>query len=396
MATQPLLPPLGSRTGGRRRGIGRVEPLRNQACPAASTDSRVLPRINVQRDLPPASHGAAATQSPVPLPTAPDQTAPAAEEQILTLRLPRKTMLDWIQSFIWRLWNFEEGAGGRIFKLSSALIGFILLALWFNLHPGHGFSSRETMESAQMGRHLAAWAGYTTDSIRPSAIGLLQRAAPDGAPEVLDQPVPDLSIAPGYPFVLAGLMKVFPFNFAVNRSHLWSYQPELLIVIFNELLFFAAVLVLFQVARGLFDTGVAWVSAILFAGSETYWRFSLSGLSTMWLLLIFLLLVWCLVAMEGRENRESPPAPGPSLALAAAGGRAGGDRRIEPILLCVDDDSGPFVHLLLFQAPSGKTVPVGGLFIPGRHGALDCAQSGAEPHPLWHRGLRAPGKHAPI
>jgi hypothetical protein len=278
----------------------------------------------VQRDLPPASHGAAATQSPVPLPTAPDQTAPAAEEQILTLRLPRKTMLDWIQSFIWRLWNFEEGAGGRIFKLSSALIGFILLALWFNLHPGHGFSSREAMESAQMGRHLAAWAGYTTDSIRPSAIGLLQRAAPDGAPEVLDQPVPDLSIAPGYPFVLAGLMKVFPFNFAVNRSHLWSYQPELLIVIFNELLFFAAVLVLFQVARGLFDTGVAWVSAILFAGSETYWRFSLSGLSTMWLLLIFLLLVWCLVAMEGRENRESPPAPGPSLALAAAAGALAG------------------------------------------------------------------------
>jgi hypothetical protein len=247
----------------------------------------------------------------------PELAGSDAEEQSITRIQPRKTMLDRIQGFVWGL---EAGMAARILKMCSILIGFILLACWFNLHSDRNFSNREAMESAHLGRHLAAWRGYTTYSIRPLTLGLLQRADPDFAPEVLQQPVPDLSIAPGFPCVLACLMKVFPFNFASNRSHFWSYQPELMIIVFNELLFFAAILLLFQVARRLFDSRVAWLSAIIFAGSETYWRFSVSGLSTMWLLLIFLSVAWCLAAMEEREHREIPPAPGVSLALAAAAG----------------------------------------------------------------------------
>jgi hypothetical protein len=269
------------------------------------------------RDLPDPLPAAAATLSPARLPAGPDLTPSDAEAQSIKRTLPRKTIHDRIQ---WLMWSLEAGMDTRILKISSALIGFILLALWFNLRSSHSFSNREAMESAQLGRHLAAWKGYTTYSIRPLTLGLLQRADPERAPEVLQHPVPDLSIAPGYPFVLACLMKVLPFNFAADRSHHWSYQPELMIVGFNELLFFAAILLLFQVARRLFDSQVAWVSAIIFAGSETYWRFSVSGLSTMWLLLIFLAVVWCLAAMEERENRDRPPAPGASLALAAAAG----------------------------------------------------------------------------
>lgn len=230
---------------------------------------------------------------------------------------PKKPTQIWIQGLIWHL---EESAGPRILKISSFLLGFILLALWFNLRSNHGFSNSDAMESAHLGRHLAAWQGYTTYSIRPSTLGLLQRADPVRAPEVLGHPVPDLSIAPGYPFVLACLMKVLPFNFAADQSHPRAFQPESLIIGFNELLFFAAVLLLFHVARRLFDFEVAWVSAIIFAGSEIYWKFSVSGLSTMWLLLIVLSVAWCLVAMEERERREIPPAPGASLALAAGVG----------------------------------------------------------------------------
>jgi hypothetical protein len=200
------------------------------------------------------------------------------------------------------------------------LLGFILLAAWFNFHTNHGFFNPEAMESAHLGRHLAAWDGYTTYSIRPSTLGLLQRANTNRASEVLQHPVPDLSIAPGYPFLLACLMKTLPFNFAADPTRLRTYQPESLIIGFNDLLFFAAVLLLFQVARRLFDSEVAWVSAILFAASEIYWKFTGSGLSTIWLLLIFLSMAWCLVAMEERERREIPPAPGASLALAAAAG----------------------------------------------------------------------------
>jgi hypothetical protein len=240
-----------------------------------------------------------------------------AEERPANRTLPRKTLQDRIQGFAWSL---EEGMFARIFKTCSILTGFIILAFWFNVRGNHTFSNREAMESAHLARHLAAWRGYTTYSIRPLAIGLLQRADPERALEVLQHPVPDLSIAPGYPCVVASLMKILPFNFAANRSHLWSYQPEIMIIVFNEVLFFAAILLLFHLARRLFDSGVAWLSAIIFAGSEAYWRFSVSGLSTMWLLLILLSVVWCLVAMEEREHRENPPPPGASLALAAAAG----------------------------------------------------------------------------
>jgi len=230
---------------------------------------------------------------------------------------PRRTIHDRIQGLMCIL---EAGMDAKILKISGTLIGFVLLALWFDMRGNHSFSNQEAMESAHLGRHLAAWKGYTTYSIRPLTLGLLQRADPGRASEVLLRPVPDLSIAPGYPFLLACLMKVLPFNFAAERSYRWSYQPELLIVAFNELLFFAAVLILFRLARRLFDSQVAWVSAIIFAGSETYWKFSVSGLSTIWLLLIFLLVVWCLAALEERENREIPPAPAASLGLAAATG----------------------------------------------------------------------------
>jgi hypothetical protein len=259
-----------------------------------------------------------------PNPMAPSKDDEGNPPQSVKKEVPGKPIINpsrptqfWIQGLIWQL---EESHGPRLLKIAGCLLGFVLLALWFNFHSNHGFSNPDAMESAHLGRRLAAWDGYTTYSIRPSTLGLLQRADPGRAQDVLRHPVPDLSIAPGYPLVLACLMKVFPFDFAANPNPLRLYQPEVVITEFNTTLFFAAILLLFQLARRLFDSEVAWVSAIIFAGSETYWKFSASGLSTMWLVLVFLALSWCLMALEERERREIPPAPGWSLALAAATG----------------------------------------------------------------------------
>jgi 4-amino-4-deoxy-L-arabinose transferase-like glycosyltransferase len=68
--------------------------------------------------------------------------------------------------------------------------------------------------------------------------------------------------------------------------------------VFNQLLLMAAIVLTFFLARKLFDSGVAWLSAILMIGCELLWRFSVSGLSTMLLLVIFLGLAWCLVKIE--------------------------------------------------------------------------------------------------
>jgi 4-amino-4-deoxy-L-arabinose transferase-like glycosyltransferase len=127
------------------------------------------------------------------------------------------------------------------------------------------------------------------------------------------------------------------------------YAPDFLIALFNQTLFFALIASVFLLARRLFDRAVAWLSAVLLVGTELLWRFSVSGLSTMLVLLIFAGLVWCLVLFES-EAREPKKGPRALAALAAIVGAAvgiGGLTRyafgwlIIPVL----------VYILLFAGP---------------------------------------------
>jgi hypothetical protein len=218
----------------------------------------------------------------------------------------------------------ESGAAAALLLRTGVVLTFIGVAMFFNLTRFEGFSTQEAMESAHLARQLAAGKGYTTDSIRPFCLHLLGESDPARAQELLQSPVPDLSTPPGYPCLLAGVMKLLPFDFNTDPNQPWSYQPELWIRAVNELLFLGAVFILFRVARRLFDATVAWLSAVVFAGTELFWKFCASGLSTIWLVFIFLGLVWCLLALEDRERRPAPPRLVGSLALAAAAGALAG------------------------------------------------------------------------
>jgi hypothetical protein len=228
-----------------------------------------------------------------------------------------KPVREQVQEFIR---SMEEGKGAAILLRICVVLGFIGLAMFYDLTRFECFSTQEAMESAHLARQLAEGKGYTTDSIRPFCLHLLQEGNPAHAQQVLQHPVPDLSNPPAWPCLLAGLMKVLPFNFNPDPNQPWSFQPELWIRAVNELLLLASAFILFQVARRLFDNSVAWLSAIIFAGTELFWKFSASGLSTIWLILIFLGMVWCLVLLEERERRAEPPCLPGSLALAAAVG----------------------------------------------------------------------------
>ena len=124
---------------------------------------------------------------------------------------------------------------------------------------------------------------------------------------------PDLANPPVYPVVLAGLMKVLPFRYETsnttpfwsNGGKFWRYQPEFLIALFNQLLFLGLIALVFLLARQLFDSGAAWLTGLLMLGTEFFWRFSVSGLSTMLLLVIFagLGVVLVLFEEEAREPR---------------------------------------------------------------------------------------------
>lgn len=202
-------------------------------------------------------------------------------------------------------------------------ITLLVVLVWgvYDLRCYRNMSAPEAMDAAQLGRNLATGRGFTTDFVRPLSIYLLRRKDTNRAsldPARLKSGQPDIANAPAYPVVLASLMTVLPFRYNANLpGSFWStpdpndpgklqgtrYQPDFLIAVFNQVLFILIIVLAYFWARWQFDLRVAWTSVILLVGSELLWRFSVSGLSTMMLMLITLCLFWCLTLME-REGRE--------------------------------------------------------------------------------------------
>jgi hypothetical protein len=216
----------------------------------------------------------------------------------------------------------------------------LILVMAYDLRAYRNLSTQEAMDGAQLARNLAQGHGYTTLFVRPLSLYLVQnrhqQANEDAAGArrtdlaQLKGDHPDLANPPVYPVLLAGLMKVLPFNYTIaipkKVKNFWSpegdffrYQPDFLIALFNQVLFFGLVALVFLLARRLFDAQVAWVSALLLLGTELFWRFSVSGLSTILLVLIFMGLIWCLVLLE-EQTREPKWKTTGILVLAALTG----------------------------------------------------------------------------
>jgi Dolichyl-phosphate-mannose-protein mannosyltransferase len=239
-----------------------------------------------------------------------------------------------LQNWIHKL---EVGAGQKVLRVVTLVVVLVALAFLYDLRAYKNFSTPEAMDSAQLARNISEGKGYTTLFIRPFSLYLVQKhnqaklvTASAGTSMDLAQiqtAHPDLANPPVYPIVLAGLMKVLPFHFTVEtKKPFWTedgrfmrYQPEFLIALFNEILLVTAAMLTFFFARKLFDATVAWISALLVLGCELLWRFSVSGLSTMLLLVIFLGLAWCVLKIEEAAN-ETQPRPGRLLGLAALAG----------------------------------------------------------------------------
>ncbi|HEX3623870.1 MAG TPA: glycosyltransferase family 39 protein [Verrucomicrobiae bacterium] len=235
----------------------------------------------------------------------------------------------------------EVGAGKRFTRFLLPCILVLGLALLYNFRVWKDFSAPEAMDSAQLARNIAHGKGYTTLFVRPLSVYLVQaRNQGQGEASSIDQTPdyarlkaghPDLANPPVYPVVLAGLMKIAPFHYAMNlTSAFWAnnglfarYQPDFIIGIFNQLLFLFAVVAAYFIAKRLFDTGIARLSAILMLTCDLLWRFSTSGLSTMLLMLDFLALFWCILKTEELAREEEPDTARIACWSAGAGILAG-------------------------------------------------------------------------
>ena len=235
--------------------------------------------------------------------------------------------MPYLQEVIQKL---EAGSWTRHLKTILTVLALLGLVVGYNWRSFRNFGTQEAMDSAQLARNLAQGKGYTTDFIRPLSVYLVKERNGDNAgeskdPAQLKEDHPDLANPPVYPLALAAMMKVLRPNWTINstkpfwnfRGQFLRYKPDFVIALFNEMIFFAVIALTFLLARRLFDPGVAWLSSILLLGCELLWRFSVAGLSTMLVMLIFIGLAWCLVLVE-QEVRE-PSAGGRKLFIFAAG-----------------------------------------------------------------------------
>ena len=208
-----------------------------------------------------------------------------------------------LQEWIHRM---EVGGGAKYVRWFGVVIGFAMLALVYDALCFRNFTSPETMDMAQLGRNISRGEGYITRYVRPLSIGLTSAARADKSP-LLKDGHRDISNPPVYPLVLAGLLAVTPDagnllevkNFSVHR-------PTLYIVLLNQVLFGLGALLVFRLALSWFDRTVAWMTALLFLFTELYWRFTMSGLSTILLMDLMLVLVWLLSRFEQRAREAAP------------------------------------------------------------------------------------------
>ena len=237
--------------------------------------------------------------------------------------------------------KLEVAGGTRYLKIGLAALGVIAVLALYNFQSFKNMASQEAMDSAQLARNIAEGKGYTTLFVRPLSMYLFKRhneLAPDAVDKRLGElsriktSHPDISNPPVYPMMLAGLMKVLPFRYPIPakpkifwsaKGDFWRYQPDFLISAFNQLLFLGAIIAFFFLAKRLFDSRIAWTSAGLLFGAEVFWRFSVSGISTILLLLIFVGLIWCLMLAE-EEAREMKRGAGVLIGLALSAGLLAG------------------------------------------------------------------------
>lgn len=199
----------------------------------------------------------------------------------------------------------EVGQGSRTLRNLVGLLFLITLTFWYDFYQFRNFSTAEAMEAAQLARNLERGEGFTTQVVRPLAIQLVEDTVGVNARLSKAAP-PDLFNPPAYPVLLAGWMKLMPFQYKIDQDKFfWQYQPELLIAVLNQILFFFTAWLLYRLAKRLISGEMGVLLAVLLLTSELLWRFSMSGLSTMLLLAIVTGLLWVLVLLEEGARTET-------------------------------------------------------------------------------------------
>jgi hypothetical protein len=180
----------------------------------------------------------------------------------------------------------------------AAVAGLATAYLFFNFR---GLNSETAMDQAQIGRQIAAGAGYTTLYVRPLAMWQFlnhSEKLPAG-------PMPDIYNFPLNPVLNAALLRPIKRWWPMEPTDM-VYIGDMAIAAAGMFLFFGSVFIMFFVVRALFDARIAWMTSGLLFLTDLLWRFSTSGLPQMLLLFLFSGAIWLLRhAMNARDEART-------------------------------------------------------------------------------------------
>lgn len=211
----------------------------------------------------------------------------------------------------------EHGPVYRYLAYVVGVIFFASVAIAYNFSLYRNLSTIEGMDAAQLARNLAEGKGYQTSFVRPFSIYLIQKH--QGLTNNIPDAHPDISNAPGYPFLLSGALRLMPFGYEITRGidQFRIHGPDMWITGVNQFFFLLSVALVFLIARRLFDPSVAWVAAGVVLGTELLWRFTAAGLPTLLLMTLFLASWWLLIRIDFISRDPSQTRDRQILVLAA-------------------------------------------------------------------------------
>ncbi len=237
--------------------------------------------------------------------------------------------------------------------------------------PFRGLATSDAMDQAQIARAIAGGQGWSTEFARP--LGITQLKA--NGKNVERNIWLDTYNAPLPPLVNAlPLLLVKPY-WQMTPTELTAAGDEA-IAVMSMLLFLLSIVVLFFLARRLFDQRLAVLVCALVLFGDIFWQYATSGLPQMLLLFLFNCTLYFLVRAVQAMELEEQPLPGevepiaglppedqaigrvrsPSLWLAAAG--LGFGLLALSHALTIWMFVGALIFCFLFFRPRGRSVAI--------------------------------------
>ena len=218
-----------------------------------------------------------------------------------------------VQSFIHAL---EQGRLAWIIRAILGVAIVLAIALICLGWKFRGFGDPVAMDQAQVAREIARGHGWSTQFLRPLAIGQIEKNL--GSLPKDGENFPDTFNAPLPPLVNAVAIKVAGTKMEVGKGE-YIAPAERLIVALSMVLFLASVAVEYFLLRRLFDARLAFWAAALTLVCDLCWQYTLSGLPQMLMLLLFNGALYALLRAT-EVNKDIEILTGEALASTAAGG----------------------------------------------------------------------------